>query len=200
MAIVLIIDQRNSRHGRLLAEDWAAELNTSASAWLPMPFVATGGDEIQGQIGHAELVADYVLRGLRSKEWWVGVGIGAVRTRGATAAVSDGTAFYNARRAVSQAKRERYGFAVQADDDDLRIQLSAVLNALCYIVSRRSPRREEVCALADVLTSTTEIATRLGITRQGVSDNLKAAGWYEEQALRVLFNQLASELTEFDGG
>jgi len=152
------------------------------------------GDEMQALVRDPNVVLDCVIRGVRDREWWVGIGLGEVEhPLGSTAARSEGPAFYNAREAVGRAKGQSYGFALVAPDPDEQDDLEAVLETLGFITSRRGPadsKRWQAVELASRGLRVGEIGAQLGITWQAASERLKTAGWREEQGQRRLFVRL----------
>ncbi|HEX8744977.1 MAG TPA: hypothetical protein VF712_17765 [Thermoleophilaceae bacterium] len=184
---VLTMDQRGSRRTPDKVAEWQDSLNDSFASGLRLPFARTTGDEMQALVSDGRTLADIVLRATREDEWWVGVGLGAVeRPIGETARESRGEAFVSARAAVDAAKRRSWGCAVQGDPQELAARLEDCFAMLVFIRRMRSPRGWETADLAASGLSGTEIARRLRISKQAVSQRLRAAGYAEETRGREL--------------
>ncbi len=198
MYAVITIDQRRSRGAvENRAEVWAAELNENFQDALTLPFALTVGDEIQGLLAAPQPVVEILLRGVRERAWWLGLGLGDVDTPlQQTAARSRGPAFYNAREAVEAAKRSHHGFAVRAEDTDIATDLQTVLELVAFVIRRRGhdPKRWQAVELAWRGRSTVEIGKALGITQQAASKRLRNAGFYEEMEGRQLAERLLGEV------
>lgn len=194
MYAVINIDQRKSRGAtENRADIWAAELNRGFSSELTRSFDLTLGDEIQGVLAAPHPVVEIVLKGVRERNWWLGLGIGEVETPlQQTAARSRGAAFYNAREAVEAAKRSHHGFAVRAEDSDIASDLQTVLELVAFLIRRRGQdlKRWQAVELAWQGKSTVEVGKALGITQQAASKRLRNAGFYEEMEGRQLAERL----------
>lgn len=194
---MITIDQRRSRGApEIRVDHWAAELNEEFSDELILPFDPTLGDEIQGVMAAPPAIVETVLRGVREKGWWLGVGIGEVETpMQKTAARSRGQAFYRAREAVEAAKRSHHGFAVRTGDERSTSDIQAVLELLAFLIRRRGhdPKRWRAVELAQKGRSTVEIGKAFGITQQAASKRLLSAGFYEEAQGRKLAERLLRE-------
>ncbi len=153
----------------------------------------TAGDEVQGVTEDAAHAVDVALALVRDGRWSVGIGAGTVRRplpRSARAGA--GPAYEHARRAVERAKTAPEHVAVGADDDDAAESAEAVLGLLATVVQRRSPAGwEAVDLLADGLTRA-EAADRLGITKQALSQRLRAGAWPQEERGRRVAAALLS--------
>jgi hypothetical protein len=199
MYAVITIDQRSSRSRPARFAEWAEHLNERFQERLVLPFTQTVGDEIQGVTQDPDLPVDVVLMGVRDRQWWLGLGVGAAETPFAeTAARSRGEAFYLAREAVTAAKGSSYGFAVHSHDAEQQEDITAVLNLLAFIIRRRGPssppsKRWEAADLARSGVSVVEMAQQLGIRHQSASERLQAAGVDEENAGRRLAAKLMGQ-------
>ena len=198
MLAVINIDQRMSRGAPAnRADEWSTELNVSYSDELILPFTPTIGDEIQGLMAAPPAIVEIVLRGVREKGWWLGIGIGEVETPlQRTAARSRGPAFYAAREAVEAAKRSHHGFVVRTEDERSTSDIQTVLELLAFLIRRRGqdPKRWRAVELAQTGRSTVEIGKAFGITQQAASKRLLNAGFYEEVQGRRLAERLLREV------
>lgn len=196
MPIVLTLDQKESRQNPDRIEDWQAEINARFHNHLELEFVRTAGDEMQALTADAKLVVEMVLLGIRRDAWWLGIGLGEIEhPLRETAAASRGSAFYNAREAVVEAKESRYGFAVIGDESERANATSAALTLLANLASRRGARQWEAIDLRQRGYTQKEAAMELRISPQAVSQRLQAAGWEEECAGRWLVEWLLSPLS-----
>lgn len=152
-------------------------------------FERTVGDEVQGVLDDAALVVDVVLDVLRRGGWSVGIGSGAVRTPMPTSVrAAEGPAFVHARAAVDAAKSRARSVpvAVRGDDSHAAADAEAVLVLIAATAARRTPGG---WAVVDAMRGRPhlrqdEVASRLGITQQAVSQRLRTALWHEELAAR----------------
>src|SRR5690606_8580276 len=109
-------DQRASRGGADLVPDATTAITRVADGRLALPVDRTAGDELQALTASAPAALDIALHLVRTQQWSVGIGIGAVETplpRDTRAARGD--AFVHARDAVERAKDSPLRLAVGAD-------------------------------------------------------------------------------------
>ena len=199
MAVAITVDQKESRRNPDQIRQWLPTVNNAFGRSLKLEFVRTAGDEMQGLLDSPEPVVELVLDAVRSAPWWLGIGIGSVDLPlGQTSAESRGTAFYNAREALLEAKDSPYGFAVVGDDEEPARAVAANLTLLASLAKRRGPRQWEAVELLHRGLSQKEIGRRLGISQQAVSQRLRAAGWQEELEGRWLASWLLAPLVEID--
>lgn len=200
---VMTIDQQGSRVVGDRVEELLAGLaaSTAGSGALPgvvRPFERTVGDEVQAVVADATTVVDIALRVLRLGGWSVGIGGGAVdEPLPATARAGSGAAFIHARTAVEAAKSRMrvVPLAVRGADRDAAAEAEGVLMLIGASAARRT---EAGWAVIDALRSgpaglrQEDVATRLGITQQAVSQRLRTALWAEELAARPAAARLLS--------
>jgi hypothetical protein len=195
---VVTMDRRASRAG---PDDVAAvlrRLNERHGALLARRFVRTAGDEIQGVAHAAGWLVDLVLADAAPSAWWIGVGIGAYEAPlGRTARESRGPAFYDARRAVTDAKRAPWGFALLGRPGLERAE--AALAVCAWILRHRTPAQREAAELLAVLGTRRAVAGRLGVSAQAVSQRLRTAGLDEEARGRRLAAELLRDAVGGDG-
>jgi hypothetical protein len=186
---VLTVDQRHSRRGDDRVEEVLGWLATRSG--VLRPFERTAGDEVQGVMDDATAVVDVVLGLVRRGEWSIGVGAGPVRQPlPASTRAGSGLAFELARKAVEQAKSSSSRLAVMAPDRARAAAAQSVLDLLANVVARRSDPGWEAVDLISRGASQTEVAETLGITKQAVSQRLRAATWSPEVAGRDLAAEL----------
>jgi hypothetical protein len=188
---VLTVDQRHSR-GR-------ADKVDDLLGWLAVQpgvlrgFERTAGDEVQGVMNDAGAVVDVVLALVRRGDWSIGIGAGPVHEPlPASTRAGSGPAFELARKAVERAKSSPQLLAVGAPSQERASSAQAALDLLASVVQRRTEPGWEAVDLAGSGANQTEVAERLGITKQAVSQRLRAAIWAPEVAGR----ELAASLLE----
>jgi hypothetical protein len=188
---VLTVDQRHSRRDRDRVEELLGWLATQPG--VLRGFERTAGDEVQGVMDDAAAVVDMVLGLVRRGDWSVGIGAGPVREPlPASTRAGSGPAFELARKAVEQAKSSPQSLAVGAQDRTRAAAAQAALDLLANVVQRRTDPGWEAVDLISLGATQSEVADRLGITKQAVSQRLRAATWAPEVAGRDLAAQLLS--------
>jgi len=182
---VLTVDQRHSRRGQDRVDallGWLAD-----RAGVVRGFERTAGDEVQGVMDEASAVVDLVLGLVRRGAWSIGIGAGPVdEPLPASTRAGSGPAFVLARKAVERAKSSPQLLAVEAPDADRAGSAQAALDLLASVVQRRSEPGWEAVDLISRGITQTEVAEALGITKQAVSQRLRAATWAPEVAGRDL--------------
>ena len=198
--LVLTIDQQGSRRvgdrvDELLDAVWA-HLARAPGRRLVRPFERTVGDEVQAVLDDADLAVDLALTVLRRGGWSVGVGAGPVdEPLPPSSRAGAGEAFVLARAAVERAKTRpgAVALAVAGRDPEAARDAEAVLTLVGAVATRRTAAGWEVIdALHDagVGARQEDVAERLGITQQAVSQRLRTALWAEELAARPLAARL----------
>ncbi len=158
-------------------------------------FERTVGDEVQAAVVEADDVVDLTLRVLRIGGWSIGIGAGRVdEPMPESVRAAQGPAFVHAREAVESAKSRARAVpvAVHGDDAQAAGDAEAVLALLGAVVVRRTPAGwDAVDAVARSGRATQEqVAARLGVTQQAVSQRLRTALWSEEVAARGAASRL----------
>jgi hypothetical protein len=178
---VLTVDQVASRTRPDLVDVTLTRLRPLPTV---LPFTRTVGDEFQGALTDPVSVVAAILTLMRTGQWHIGLGIGTVEEplpddpRSAR-----GAAFLAARTAVDRAKREPSHLCVAApppaaaEAQDVEV----VLQLLAELRGRRSDQGWEAVELMAATGSRTEVAERLGVTRQAVGQRLRTASWTVEQ-------------------
>jgi hypothetical protein len=193
--LVLTIDQRASRRQADRIEELLAWLGTRPEGLrLVRGFERTAGDEIQGLLDNPDDVVTLALALVRDGSWYVGVGLGKVRTPiPASVRAATGPAFVNARSAVDRAKAAAARLGVIGPDPDTTEDAQALLALLGAVVHRRSRQGWEVVDLMADGHSQKDVAQRLRISPQAVSQRLRAALWNEERRVRPIASRLLAE-------
>ncbi len=199
----MTVDQKDSRRAgdrvtQLLDGRLGVVLPTT-SRGVVRPFERTVGDEVQAVLDDAELTVDLTLRFLRLGGWSLGIGAGPLdEPLPASARAGSGEAFLRARAAVERAKsRSRpVPLAVVSGAPDGGRAAEAVLTLLGSVLTRRSQAGWAVVDTMGELgagSTQEDVAMRLGITQQAVSQRLRAAMWAEEVAARPVAARLLAE-------
>lgn len=186
---VMTVDQRRSRRGTDRVEELLSWLGSTAA--VVRPFERTAGDEVQGVLADPAAVVDLTLALVRRGEWSTGIGAGPVHEPlPASTRAGAGPAFELARQAVGRAKSSASLLAVAAPDHDAATAAQSALDLLAAILLRRSGPGWAATDLAAQGLAQAEVAERLGISKQAVSQRLRAAVWGPEQTGRVLAARL----------
>jgi hypothetical protein len=197
---VLTVDQRHSRRTTDRVEALLRDLSARQGD-LVRAFERTAGDEVQGVVAAPEVVVDLVLLLVRDRAWSVGVGVGAVddplpeSTR-----AGSGPAFVAARAAVTAAKSRSTCLAVGGADQLGARRAQTSLDLVAALLQRRTERGAEAASLARQGLNQLQVAARLGVSKQAVSQRLQAADWYLEAPGRELAAYLLSEADGTVGG
>ncbi len=183
MVFVLTVDQISSRHAPDRVEPILAELSAIPTA---VAFTRTVGDEIQAVLSAELSVVTAMLVLMRDGHWHIGVGIGEVdRPLPDESRRGRGSAFVAARAAVERAKTQPSHLAVESADGSNQPDAAdseAVLRLIGAVRERRTPAGWQAVDLADQGLNQQQIAERLSITRQAVSQRLLTTHWATERA------------------
>lgn len=202
--LVLTIDQQGSRRvgdrvEELLSAFAALPAAAPGAPGVVRPFERTVGDEVQAVLDDADLAVDLALTVLRRGGWTVGIGTGPIdEPLPSSARAGSGGAFVLARDAVERAKsRSRVvPFAVEGADAATAAEAEAVLTLVAAVGERRTAAGWEVIdAFREPGTGARQhdVAQRLGISQQAVSQRLRTALWAEELAARPLAARLLTD-------
>lgn len=187
---VLTVDQRASRSTSDLVAGLLDRLEQLPRG-VVRPFERTAGDEVQGILDDPVQVVDLVRDLVREDTWSIGVGVGPVREPlPPSTRAGSGPAFTLAREAVTRAKSRPTGLAVEGAAPAAARRGQTALDLLAAVVRRRTERGWEAVDLAAAGLSQIEVAARLGITKQAVSQRLQAAEWHLEPDARALASHL----------
>jgi hypothetical protein len=192
MPAAILLDQRRSQSGDDLVEPWLREMDDASLAFL-LGFERTAGDEVEALIGDPPTLTEVVLRALRTPAWWIGIGIGQVaEPLPASVRQSRGPAFVLARQALREAKAGKQRVRVLAEEGDPG-DLGAALLLMGVLYSRRHRPDSPAIRLRASGLTIVQIAGRLGVSKQAVSQQLRVART-EEQAGRRLVEHLAEAM------
>jgi hypothetical protein len=189
---VLTVDQQRSRRTPDQVDALLRRLADRGDRFV-RAFERTAGDEVQGIVADPGVVVDLTLELVREGSWSIGIGIGPVdEPLPASTRAGSGPAFVLARESVTRAKSRPTGLAVSGQAAQPARHVQAVLDLLAATVQRRSARGWEAVDLAARGLTQVEIAERLGISKQAVSQRLLAADWHVEPDGRALSSHLLS--------
>lgn len=198
---VVTMDQQGSRRVGDRVEGLLGELaDLEGADGVVRAFERTVGDEVQAVLDDPTAVVDIVLRMLRRTGWSVGIGAGPVdEPLPVSARAGSGEAFVLARTAVERAKSRSRPVPIAVDGlvEQPAADAEAVLTLLGAVLARRTAHGWAVIdAIEDAAGVTqADVATRLGVTQQAVSQRLRTALWSEEAAVRPLAARLLDEAT-----
>jgi len=185
---VLTIDQIDSRHHDDRVAAAIYDVEARFSPWLVGAPERTAGDEFQVATRRGGVALDLALQFARTEEWSVGLGVGDVTLPvGDSVRAMTGSAFINAREAVTAAKKRPARFALVADPGAVAVQsLDPLIRLLIALRDRRTPEGWELFDLlegeggessnGDTPLTLTVAAERLGITVQAASQRALTAG------------------------
>lgn len=187
MVFVVTADQRGSRQGPDLVEGVLERLNERA---VLRPFERTAGDEVQGVLSDARAALDVALWLLRDGHWSVGIGAGGVRVPlPASTRAGTGEAFVRAREAVEAAKKRVDKVAFVGSGQDA-VDADALLSVHAAIVATRTEAGWEAVDLVLREGSQVKVAQVLGVSKQAVSQRLRAAWWPQQRDTTPLLERL----------
>jgi hypothetical protein len=192
---VLTVDQIDSRSADDHVEPELRRLTRDFAGRLTAGPERTAGDEFQLALEDGPTALDIALRLVRAGDWSVGLGVGDVREpRGESVRAMTGSAFLNARDAVTAAKKRPARFALVGDPGIP--DLDPLVRLLLALRERRTPEGWELCDLLDAEPdlTLTDAAARLGISVQAASQRAHTAGArLDREARTVLGSMLAQE-------
>lgn len=193
---VLTVDQIDSRHRDDLVEPVLRDLSARHGTALAAAPERTAGDEFQLATRDAATALEIALELVRSGGWSVGLGLGTVDTPlGPSVRALSGSAFVNAREAVTAAKKRPARFALVTDDDAETARLDPLVRLLLALRERRTAEGWELAALLDGSPepTLTDAAARLGISTQAASQRAQTAGLrLDREARDALGSMLAA--------
>lgn len=190
---VVTVDQRDSRRSNDQVVGLLERLAQRGESFV-REFERTAGDEVQGVLDDPAQTVSLLLELVREGRWSIGVGVGPVREPlPASTRAGQGPAFTLARDAVTRAKHRPTRLAVRGEAAAPAERAQAALDLVAAVVARRSPPGWEAVELAQQGLTQAEIGERLGITKQAVSQRLRAAEWHLDSPGRALATFLLSE-------
>ena len=195
--LVLTVDQIDSQHSADHVEPALADLGDRFGARLVSLPERTAGDEFQLATTDGEAALEIALSLVRAGVWNVGLGIGDARLPlGDSVRAMTGTAFVNAREAVTTAKKRPTRFALVADPGFP--DLDPLIRLLLALRERRTAEGWEISDLLDAEPepTLTEAAARLGISVQAASQRALLAGSRLDREARAALGTLLADEDE----
>lgn len=195
-------EQRSQTQERFSA--FIDELNTQFAPALLAKFIITVGDEFQALLSDGSILPDLIWAvetGFQDRVLRLGFGYGRLDTSVGEFAINvDGPALHHAREAINLAKKDgELGGVFCGFGSDFDRLLNGLARLLWFHRYQRTEQQMRVMGMLREGMAQVEIAERLELTRQAISDHVRAAGWhayYEgEQAMRAaleLFDALAA--------
>lgn len=189
MVFVVTADQKNSRQTPDRVDAALAMLNARPRL---RPFERTAGDEVQGVLATAPDALGAVLALVRQGDWSVGLGIGPAREPlPPSTRAGAGPAFEHARTAVERAKARPDRVALSASGPDAA-DADALLTLQAALVAGRSEAGWAAVDLVAAGRTQNEAAAELGVSKQAVSQRLRAAWWpHQRDTTPLLLTLLA---------
>lgn len=193
--IVLTVDQIDSRHREDRVDPVLRALESRHGGALVAAPERTAGDEFQLATRDAGAALEIALGLVRAGEWSVGVGLGELDTPlGPSVRALSGSAFVNARDAVTAAKKRPARLALVADDEETT-RLDPLVRLLLALRERRTAEGWELADLLDAEPelTLTDAARRLDISTQAASQRAQTAGIrLDREARDALTSMLAA--------
>ena len=179
--IVMTVDQRKSRTSPDRVD---ALLQWLAGKYqILRPFERTAGDEIQGVLDDGMVAVEIALELSATRGWSVGIGVGIVELPlPAQTRAGRGAAFEYARDAVDRAKNSSGSLAVSGPGADPG-RIEAELQLIALLDVRRTESSAEAGKLVAEGLSQQEVAAKLGVSQQAVSQRLASGLWHETRKL-----------------
>jgi hypothetical protein len=193
MFVVTADQHASTEHGDKVAEllaglgEWGER--PAARGAVALPLERTVGDEVQTVHTTADAALDLALHLMRLGEWAVGIGAGPVNEPlGESSRASSGPAFVHARNAVERARGRGVPapVVVAGEDAEAARQATALVQLLASVVRRRSSAGWQVADLLEPGARQKDVAARLGISEQAVSQRVRSALLEEEMGVRPL--------------
>jgi hypothetical protein len=192
MPIVVTIDQRRSRGNHARASSLVFELNRHLTRSSSAEFEVTVGDELQGVLDTPDELVRVVRLACAMGDWWIGIGVGGIDRVAATPRQSTGPAFFDARQAVTRAKKSRWGSAAEPYGRPEVRSLDEALALWVTVLRTRTSKGWAAVRLRYDGLSEPEIATRLAVTQQAVHERLRAAFFPEDEVGASLITRLTA--------
>ncbi|MEO5534253.1 MAG: DNA-binding protein [Pseudolysinimonas sp.] len=195
---VITSDQVDSQHHSDRVDNAIRQIEDGFGPALVGRPERTAGDEFQVATRAGDAALEIALLLVRAGDWSVGMGIGGVRhPLGASVRAMTGTAFVNARDAVTAAKKRPARFALVADRGLHAAQaLDPLIRLLLAVRDRRTAEGWELFDLTEAEQGLTQsqIAKRLGISPQAASQRALIAGVkLDREAREALSDALRTE-------
>ncbi len=201
---------RNLKHWSKVYKKWGRvleEVNSGFSDSILINFKTTVGDEFQGALVDSK-DAYTIYTSLKSKlkhrlsvEIYCGVGIGNIeRPHSKDITAVRGSAFYLARNAIELCKKKKRMIIVRSSDT--ATQIDQVINTFLYFIevlenSWTNRQKEVINYYRDHQKDTyEELGKHFNVSKQSISQILKAANWDVVFQGETLVNELLYNLSD----
>jgi len=175
-------------------EELIARLNKEFQPAIAAKFSITLGDEFQALLKTSTVIPDLLwrLEEFADRQLRVGVGFGTLDTSIQPYAINiDGPVLHRAREAVEEAARQQILGGVFRGFGSLDDVLNGIARLLYYQRSGWTSAQRKIANLMRSGLSQSEVAERLGVSRQVISKQVAATGWSAyrsgENAWRIIF-------------
>lgn len=157
------------------------DLNAKYRQYLASQFIITLGDEFQGLLSKAAPIPDIVWdleEGLQDQKFRLGFGRGVLYTPLQEYAINlDGPTLHNARAAIDVAKSGSELGGVFRGFGKLDVIMDGFARILWFHRSRLTRQQRKIIYFLRKGLAQTQIAARLGVSRQAISKHVHASGW-----------------------
>ena len=158
-----------------------ADLNRRFRTGIAANFAVTLGDEFQGLLNTSTIIPDLIWRleeGFSDRQLRVGIGFGALDTPIQRDALNiDGPVLHRAREAIGIAAKAGILGGIFRGFDTLDDVLTGIARLLWFHRSRWTDAQRKIANLLREGRSQSEVAERLGVSRQVISKQVAALGW-----------------------
>ncbi len=158
-------------------------INKGFERTITAKFMLIGGDSFQGMISSPKSLFDIyqMFFDILNHEFYLGIGIGGISTRiSERVSEIDGGAFYRAREALEEIKKQKKWIEIKSEWDTNDI-ISSLLNFIADTMWGWTERQKEIVGYCRKMKkkkedlTLTDVAERKNITKQNVSKILKRA-------------------------
>ncbi len=175
-------------------QELVATLNRQYRQSLASKFAITLGDEFQGLLTTSTVIPDLIWQieeKFPDRHLRVGMGMGSLDTALQEYAINiDGPALHSARDAIEAAKKGNLLGGVFSGIGSLGEALNGIARLLWFQRSNWTKAQRTIANLLQKGMTQSEVAERLGISRQVVSKQVAASGWVTyaggEKAWRII--------------
>jgi hypothetical protein len=185
-------------------KDFVGYLNKTYSRNILSRFVITLGDEFQGLLSSATPIPDLmwdIEHRFSDRNLRVGMGFGALDTPVQREAINvDGPVLHFARAAIQTAREKRMYGGVFLGFGEVNAVMNGMARILWFHRSRLTKTQLRIAELLRKGKSQSDAAEELNITRQAISKQVVAMGWWPyveaEDAWRVLLERYINPMIE----
>lgn len=161
----------------------------------------TTGDEIQIVIHDIKNIFK-IIRTIESGvyfDYYIGIGVGVSESSPVENIPSHmyGSAFYNSRIAINQAKKENKKISFKTSHDLYDFKINTIMQLILFIKNKLTPRQKEIIFYIENNKNITQknISSHLNITPQAVSKSILKSGYNEIKNGEKLIEQYLYEIS-----